>query len=92
MRPSDFIKKGWCQHTNAKREDNTICAPYNPMASYWCLIGAIMAAYSMNSDKRRQVINKLTDGDAPGKSIALWNDAPERTQAEVIARLQAIGE
>ena len=99
MRPSDFIKQGWCQGASAKDLLGIVCPPSNPHATQWCTIGAIQAAYPEDEDKRAVTAERLRHtlrSDDPARttsmSLAIWNDIPHRTQAEVITALQAIGE
>lgn len=89
MKPSQYIKKGWCQGVNAKDSYGYFCEPTSPCAIKWCLIGAIQAAYPQDTRKRMEIHSKL---ESHSPIIAHWNDAPNRTQAEVISLLEQIGE
>lgn len=86
-KPSDYIKKGWCQGTNAKDSLGWFCVPSDPDAIGWCLSGAILAAYPNDPVKREKVCNQL-----PIVALVTWNDEPGRLQAEVVELLLSIGE
>lgn len=90
MKPSDYIRKGWCQHVLAKDSSDHTVEPYNPDAVMWCLAGAIIAAYP-ESALRREAIYAQNEGLVRG-DIVDWNDSPGRNQADVIQLLESIGE
>ena len=81
MKPSELVAKGWCQGTGSiRREGVTIKR---------CVLHAIDEAYG--AIRAREVTEKLRR-HVGNYYINDWNDAPGRTQAEVVAALRAIGE
>ena len=81
-----LVKKGWAQDYNAMALGSAVCDPRSKAAARWCANGALVAATgdadspicSMAYDVLRAAAE--TDG-----SLSAWNDAPGRTQAEVLA-------
>lgn len=63
-------------------EDNAAC---------WCAMGAIFREARGAGDLTRPAYDALADVIGHGH-IPSWNDAPERTQAEVVAALRAAAE
>ena len=91
MKPSEYVRKGWCQVVSSRDTDGRPCNPDDPNAAQWCLVGAVKAAYPEDTKHRYNVCTKLQT--ALGKlQFARWNDNLNRTQAEVIALLESIGE
>lgn len=89
-KPSDLIRQGWTQGSYAKTGDNMKCDSFSPEAAKWCIIGAISACprygYGYGSiDKLAAILPDTVE------SVASWNDAPGRTQAEVIELLEKAG-
>lgn len=78
---ADYIEAhGWC------RDD------YEDFASQVCLIGALGQAACSDAEmgERDPLARKALDEmgfDTPESAVS-WNDAPERTKEEVIARLR----
>lgn len=95
-----LLEQGWCQRNGAKDAQGVPCVPSRPYAVEWCINGALDAAsrfddYSLSPavDAVFETISSYPDfvpygeGVAPWHkaiSIATWNDAPERTQEEVV--------
>jgi hypothetical protein len=83
-----LIAKGWTQGSFARASDGVGTSFNDHDACSWCSLGALMAATPVAFD-RGIAMSCLRDAigrDANGRgSIQLWNDAPERTQAEVLA-------
>ncbi len=73
------VRKGWCQHYYAKTADGHGTGVLNPEACSWCAVGAV----NVNDEARTELMETL--GFAPHPPVGIWNDAPERTQADVIA-------
>lgn len=65
--------KGWCQQVSQDRDGRH------------CAIGAIMAVF--NRYEQRHAIAALS-GIVGCSLISEWNDAPERTEAEVVAAFE----
>lgn len=91
MKPSKYIRKGWCQGVSARDNRGHSCSPISTSATQWCLIGALNAAYPEHNKYREKIVSKLILRITHLR-FAEWNDNPKRTQAEVVAVLQAIGE
>ncbi len=74
-----FVARGWCQHKTKDEQTGAVCA-----------IGAIMET-TVNGHiyctSRDRIIKVL--GLANNSELIWWNDAPERTQAEVLAAFDA---
>ena len=90
-KPSDYIQRGWCQGVNAIGADGIWCLPNDPQAARWCLIGAMVAAYPESNAHREAMTTKLIH-KLGHLQFARWNDQISRTQAEVVAMLESIGE
>ena len=91
-KPSDYIKKGWCQGSSARYSDGITCNPESLHAEQWCLHGSVIAAYQEDFAKREGVCEKVYDKLPKGFGMAVWNDDPRRTQQQVIKLLESIGE
>ncbi len=79
----------WCQETGARDAAGNAVCTYDPGAVCWCMAGAIsMAGDSYDS---RHGAYDLVEKWLPFeyRSAPAWNDAPWRTQAEVVAALRA---
>lgn len=95
MKPSDFIKKGWCQKVSARNSQGLPCNPTDIDATEWCLVGAVFAAFPTDMHKRIEVWEQLratleAQGAAP-VFCSNWNDVEERKQEEVVSLLESIG-
>jgi hypothetical protein len=78
MKPSDYLKKGWCQGEMIQYADDD-----EPVA--WCIFGAGAATLQPNTYiEYKERLNELL-GDA-----AIWNDCVGRRQAEVVAIAERI--
>jgi hypothetical protein len=79
----DYIRKGWTQNYAAKDANGKSVACFDSNAVCWCALGAIRAAYPEHGggEARRKLREIIGDSEA---SISDWNDALERTHAEVI--------
>lgn len=92
MKPSEYIRKGWCQRMAAMDSNGLPCAPTSRIACKWCVIGAIDAAYSGDNRRFTIITEKLYPIVGAAQGIGGWNDEPTRTQADAIALLESIGE
>lgn len=95
MKPSDYIRKGWCQNQQAVDNKGMPVEGYDKDAVAWCAFGAIVAAYPEDALARENVVTRLYDYISQTDNsitVASWNDKPTRSQREVIATLEAIGE
>lgn len=65
--------------------------PWSDSACSFCAIGAIAKCYNTSTREQRELVeNKLMF--AVNTEVAKWNDAPERTQSEVVEMFRSIGE
>lgn len=98
------LAQGWCQGAPARLECGNPCWPEHEAATQWCVLGAIMATLDtipetaknpqLRYNVRAQCVTRLARalgirGRNRGGQIARWNDAPDRTQVEVLAMLDA---
>lgn len=79
----DRIASGWTQCAFARNAKNYVVNTYHESATCWCLSGA---AYKEKIDPERLA---LALGFITAVRMVRWQDAIGRTQAEVLARLDA---
>jgi hypothetical protein len=91
VKPSDYIRRGWCQNASAQDDQGRLCDATSSLAQQWCLVGSVRAAYPEDAVRRNKVFDKLFC-QAKTYGLSSWNDNPDRTQQEVLAVLEAIGE
>lgn len=86
-RAADLIAPdgAWTQGTWA-RDASGKADPIPERATCWCLYGAIRVASAFN-DKLSDRVTEAVRSVVGGRFIS-WNDAPGRTQAEVVAALR----
>lgn len=93
----------WTQNWWARRANGTICEPIDPAAACWCLRGAVNRVVRgegatgdvtrlppIQTDAERFIgeatpMRRASNGEYDTSG---FNDAPERTQAEVVAALR----
>lgn len=90
MKPSEYIRKGWCQGTSALDHSGTPCVPTSPAAVAWCIYGAIYAAYPEDIRKRESICQAIRNRVGQ-PTLPDWNDAMGRTQQEAVDLLESIG-
>jgi hypothetical protein len=80
-----LIERGWTQGSSARTETGDPIGVSSKCAAQWCILGAVCATADGMEDeiKALDTLEGVTDA-RPGY-IAEWNDAPERTQADVLA-------
>ena len=94
MNQVDFLKKvrwliakGWCQRAPARDHDHRPVAPVDPSAHSWCITGALAHVYLESDDiiTYSKVINNIYRMLSISRGrLVFWNDAPERTQEQVL--------
>src|SRR5437868_3222280 len=95
-RARDLVRRGWCQHADARAADGTEVEPWETNAVAWSLLGSLVAALEDATDRGPDLpleqlaaalheLANFVDDD----SLAGWNDDEWRTQAEVAAALDA---
>jgi hypothetical protein len=94
-RARELISSSWTQDAEARNADGLEISPWSPEAVSWSLLGALVAGYEglIWSAGERTAFEQLAracllladvlDSD----SLAAWNDAPGRTQTDVLAAL-----
>ena len=90
MKPSDYLKKGWCQGRAAQDDEGRFVLSGSPSAACWCLLGACSAAYHSGGTGIDPVSFAIKARHLGIPSLVLWNDAPGRTQAEVVALMEKL--
>lgn len=73
----------WTQKVDARTKKGTPVNYFSAWAVCWCLVGMIYYCYPKNYDSYEvtiKIIQAIGTDNIPG-----WNDAPERTFAEVKA-------
>ena len=93
----------WTQNANARRPDGNDCGPLDPRAGAYCAIGALTCAGRHDRDRRPHALAVRRLAVAIGaatphqdrnvqsdcNAIAVWNDDPETTHADVLAAYDA---
>ena len=97
MRPSELLAQpgAWTQGWPARKANGRLCMARNPEAVQWCIVGAlrktnsaqfILGAFWSMPPTLRTALH------ARGyHSLSRYNDAPGRTQDEVVALLIEAG-
>jgi hypothetical protein len=85
----------WTKGTYARDGNGGKVPDYSEEAKCWCVSGAIWKCYRKPYEKvrvqldvgemHRRLLKRIGEVEIP-----LWNDAPERTHAEVIAVLKEL--
>src|SRR5437764_5359573 len=96
QRAGDLVRSGWSQHADARTVEGVEVQPWQDAAVSWSLVGALVAVLEEEADHGRDLplddlaaaLNELA-GLIDADSLTNWNDEPSRTQAEVIATLEA---
>jgi hypothetical protein len=88
MKPSDYLKKGWCQGVLAKDAKGRNAGLFHSPPVAWCITGAMNASFKELSKRARfyKLCQKLINYDV----VSTWNDTTGRTQAEVIALAEEV--
>jgi hypothetical protein len=96
-RAADLLEQpnAWCQGSIARDANGErVALTLEPKACSWCIIGAVSKAtgFEKTPDGIFERIRNTAVGENEYISIGGWNDAPERTQAEVVAVLRKAAE
>jgi hypothetical protein len=84
-RAADYVDQGWCQHDGEREINGQLC---------YCAYGAMQKArldvafFALTEPVVRAVKKHI--GLSDESSIFDWNDAPGRTQQEVVDTLRAV--
>jgi hypothetical protein len=73
----------WAQGDLARNAEGDCVSTISDSAVCWCTVGAIYRVSDYYCDEALGTLEHILSG-----GIANWNDAPERTQAEVVAKLR----
>lgn len=89
MKPSDYLKKGWCQLAPARDAEgrNVLATGNEPVA--WCISEAIWKAFGPD-ECTRSAFHSLCEEVIDHGYLTCWNDQRGRTQAEVVALAEEI--
>lgn len=79
---AELVGRGWCQQASATDVQGFPVMVTDPRAVRWCADGAILATGA--SGHAWSVLMRVLGSRY---TVTEWNDAPERTQQEVIAAL-----
>jgi hypothetical protein len=98
-RASDLIRRGWTQHAESRDIAGAAVDPWQPAATCWSLLGALVAALEDETNDGDDLpLQQLADAlDAlalfvDSDSLADWTDDPRRTQDDVLGVLGAAAE
>jgi hypothetical protein len=76
----------WLQGQYAKDDRGNFAAPEASYAVCWCAVGALQRASRLDLNGYFGAADTLADHVQ--SHVVVWNDAPERTQTEVVAKLR----
>src|SRR5437667_4681375 len=89
----ELVHEGWCQGVDARDARGERCAPWNRDARTWSVLGALVASEGDDPDVRAHssasvaelghAVSLLAEA-ADTSSLQVWNDAPGRTQEDVL--------
>ena len=91
---SELVLSGWCQGSGAQDERGRAIEPSSAFARSWSVAGALERVWrralveddvSLEAFERANLALAAVVKDAPQR----WNDAPERTRAQVLEALIA---
>lgn len=84
----------WIKGAYARNACGQDVSTWSPEANQFCMVGAIRKCYSFEGDAYidalRRVASVLPPDEQfpiPSSTIVRWNDQPERTYQEVLAKL-----
>jgi hypothetical protein len=96
---SDLIRRGWTQRAESRDAGGDAVDPWQPTATCWSLLGALVAALEEQADSGHDLpLQELADAlDAlalfvDADSLADWNDDSARTHDDVMRVLNAAAE
>jgi len=95
MRAHELVAYGWCQGADARDQRDGPVPPWSEEARSWSLLGALVAAVDLPAEPGAVTLGPLRRALAALAELieepllASWNDAPGRTQEEVLRTLDA---
>lgn len=85
---AQYVERGWTQGAYARSASSHRVAILSPRAVRFCMVGAIARAATDLAVAEWPVCLAVMAELPPGAGLSVWNDAPDRTQAEVVALLR----
>jgi hypothetical protein len=80
-----LVERGWTQRASARNERGEIVPTTSDAACTWCALGALSVCGLDGSWVPAAAALAVANFGTSDAHIPTWNDAPERTQAEVVA-------
>jgi hypothetical protein len=77
-----LVEKGWCQGASARNDRGMLTEFFGNKAVTFCMSGALCRLMNPVLEPWRKANDILAS--VVGCGIGVWNDRPERTQAEVL--------
>lgn len=93
-RAAQLVREGWCQQVDARDTQGAPVEPASDLAAAWSLLGSIVAALDGPAAVADTGLPALARAMAAiadlveDHSLQGWNDAPGRTQRQVVAALE----
>ena len=85
-RAAELVEQGWTQGVVARTPSGNECDFYSSQACAWCAIGALdRGCHEIGISAFFVSHLKLQIATGERGTIADWNDAPGRTQADVVS-------
>jgi len=90
MKIKELLAKpgAWTRYEYARTATGLPCSATSRQAVCWCLRGAVLYCYDTET-KRLNVLDKL-ESAVKGGFVVSYNDAPERTHAEILALVEKL--
>lgn len=83
-----LLEKGWTKNAYARNANGVSVEEDNPNACSFCVRGALNRAYA--SLETHLLVGRVVKARTGGLWLHLWNDAPGRTQGEVLAMIDEV--
>ena len=96
--------QSWTQGARGAAADGRVVSPHGPMAVSWCLMGAMQTVREMARGSEKwsngadslacsELVASIPKEQLPEKgdgwlALTKWNDAPDRTHADVIRAIR----
>lgn len=80
---ADVCERGWCQNALALDADGREVGVHDQEAVSWCIVGALCVV-----DPEAYIDVTAHLRDVTDRDFIDWNNAPDRTQGEVVAKLR----
>lgn len=83
-----LLEKGWTQRAYARNANGVAVDEGSPNACSFCVTGALNRAYACL--ETHLLVGRFVKVRTGGDWLHLWNDAPGRTQEEVLTMIDEI--